>query len=90
MKTRLEGKWPKSGLYPDFTPYVAKYADNGRTRSTEDLKKYFREYRERAPSEYLRHSVQDYLARTFRSHVEANTGLYQFVRRAWWGARGLA
>jgi hypothetical protein len=33
MKTTLHGRWPQSRLYPDFTPYVAKYGDNGRART---------------------------------------------------------
>src|SRR6266571_6622242 len=33
MKTTLHGKWPESRLYPEFSPYVAKYADNGRART---------------------------------------------------------
>ena len=27
------------GLYPDFTPYVTKYADNGRARTDEELRR---------------------------------------------------
>ena len=38
MKTRLEGEWSQPGLHPDFTPYVAKYADNGRAKAPEELK----------------------------------------------------
>ena len=32
-------------LYPDFTPYVTKYGDNGGASSQQDLKKYFDYYR---------------------------------------------
>ena len=32
-------------LYPDFTPYVAKYGDNGNSRSKSELKQYFDYYR---------------------------------------------
>lgn len=32
-------------LYPDFTPYVTKYGDNGNSRSQKELKKYFNYYR---------------------------------------------
>ena len=38
MRTCVIGKWPastSSALYPDFTPYVAKYGDNGRAKSAE-------------------------------------------------------
>ena len=32
-------------LYPDFTPFVTKYGDNGGVSSQQDLKKYFNYYR---------------------------------------------
>jgi len=51
-KTILHGKWERhlnysSPLYPDFTPYIAKYGDNGRARSQHELASYFRAYRRR-------------------------------------------
>jgi len=51
MKTTLLGAWERAGqsaLYPDFTPYVAKYADNGRAKTKRELDRYFAEYRRRA------------------------------------------
>jgi len=42
MKTKLINV---PSLYPDFTPYVAKYGDNGMARSNEELKKYFDYYK---------------------------------------------
>jgi hypothetical protein len=44
IKTTLHGK--VSSLYPDFSPYVAKYGDNGLAYSEEDLERYFRYYHE--------------------------------------------
>ena len=41
MKTQLINI---KSLYPDFIPYVAKYADNGLAKSEEELKKYFKHY----------------------------------------------
>ena len=38
MKTQLIGDWKSSKLYPDFTPYVAKYNDNGRVQTKEEIK----------------------------------------------------
>ena len=32
-------------LYPDFTPYVAKYGDNGEAKTSNELKKYFEYYK---------------------------------------------
>lgn len=43
MKTVLHGGL--RSLYPDFTPYVAKYGDNGRAFSIGELHDYFRAYR---------------------------------------------
>lgn len=34
-----------NSLYPDFTPYVAKYGDNGGVNNKIDIKKYFNYYR---------------------------------------------
>ena len=33
MRTTLHGRVAGAGLYPDFTPYVAKYADNADART---------------------------------------------------------
>lgn len=33
MKTQLHGDWEALTLQPYFTPYVAKYADNGRAKT---------------------------------------------------------
>jgi len=50
MKTTLVGDWHArnaAGLYPDFTPFVGKYADNGGARTPAELRAYFSEYRRR-------------------------------------------
>ena len=41
MKTQLINV---KSLYPDFIPYVSKYADNGLAKSKEELKEYFKHY----------------------------------------------
>lgn len=46
----LHGDWatpPEAALYPDFTPFVAKYGDNGGARTEAELRAYFREYESR-------------------------------------------
>jgi len=73
MTTCLIGKWPKYGLYPDFTPYVAKYADNGRAKTTEQLKQYFREYRRRAPPEYMSHRLEQWVFDHVRRRVSPDS-----------------
>ena len=42
MKVELIGL---KSLYPDFTPFVTKYGDNGGSKSDEELKKYFEYYK---------------------------------------------
>lgn len=41
------GKASTAALYPDFGPFVGKYADNGGARSADELRAYFAAYRER-------------------------------------------
>ena len=42
MKTTIINK---KSLYPNFTPYVAKYADNGNANSIKEINKYFDYYK---------------------------------------------
>lgn len=88
MKTRLVGKWPKSMLYPQFTPYVGKYADNGRAKTSAELKQYFRAYRRRAPLDYLRHRVQLQTAQAFKTRIDADSETYRLAQKVWWFVRG--
>ena len=46
MKTTLHGV---DSLYPDFSPYVAKFADNGGAKSERELNVYFHHYQMRDP-----------------------------------------
>ena len=49
-KTTLHGDWHakgEQGLYPDFTPFVTKYGDNGGSRTRAELGAYARAYRDR-------------------------------------------
>ena len=87
MKTRFVGSWPKEKLYPDFTPYVSKYSDHGLARSPEELRAYFREYRRRAPIDYLRHRVQLWTAQGVKSRIDADSEAYRIAQKAWWFMR---
>jgi hypothetical protein len=53
MKTIIHGKFPRLLLYPDFSPYVAKYSDNGQAKSKDQLQAYFKQYMMRAPLDSL-------------------------------------
>lgn len=84
MKTTLLGVWPESKLYPNFTPYVTKYADNGLAKTPEQLKIYFAEYRHRAPLDYLRHRMADNVANAVRTRFNSRSHIYQLAQSAWW------
>lgn len=84
MKTSLIGKWPNSGLYPDFTPYVGKYSDNGRAKTTDEVREYFREYRRRAPLDYMRHRIQYKSAQAVISRIDADSEVYRLAQKSWW------
>jgi hypothetical protein len=83
MRTTLHGKFGNAGLYPDFTPYVAKYADNGGARSNEELAEYFRKYRQRAPFEHFRGRLRNVAKDVIRDRFAAESPSYRLARRAY-------
>jgi hypothetical protein len=85
MKTTLHGL---RSLYPHFTPYVAKYADNGRAKTEADVKRYFREYLRRAPLEYLRDRFERRSRDVVRSVVSMDSGLYKIVKGGYHKLKG--
>jgi hypothetical protein len=85
MKTKLHGG---TLLYPHFTPYVAKYADNARAKTQEELRRYFREYLRRAPFEYLRDRFERRSRDIVRSLLPEDSGLYRITRHAYHRVRG--
>ena len=88
MQTTLHGKWPSSGLYPGFTPYVTKYADNGRARTDRELRDYFAEYRRRlGMTTWLRGVVEQRAKDGLRARVSADSPVYQAARRIYTRAK---
>jgi hypothetical protein len=91
MKTTLHGRWPQSRLYPDFTPYVAKYGDNGRARTAEEVRAYFAEYRRRSGAfAFLRHRFAVKAADVVRSSLRVDSAAYRLARRTYWRLRSQA
>lgn len=89
MKTTLHGTFPQTGLYPDFTPYVAKYGDNGRAKSEEELEQYFNAYRRRAPLDYFRHRFEKKSIETMRTLFAMDSALYRLVKGAYYFVKGI-
>jgi len=88
MKTTLHGNPSRVGLYPDFTPYVAKYADNAGAKSRAELHQYFIEYMRRSPFEYLRDRFERRSRDVVRSLLPTDSGIYRITRGAYHRLRG--
>jgi hypothetical protein len=95
MRTIFTGRWTAPSLYPDFTPYVAKYADNADARTPAELQRYFAAYRERAPREFLQHQWSRRLhgvfeqgaISTLRSFVPPSSPAYRLAKRVYRGVK---
>ncbi len=95
MKTTLHGKWGDDKLYPDFTPYLAKYGDNGLARTEDELRRYFRAYLLRAPMDYIRHRIErtgqgaleGTVGAMFRRMVPRESAVFQVAKKAYWSIR---
>ena len=83
MKTTLLGKWPGSRLHPFFTPVVAKYADNGRAYTTQELEAYFHGYRARDELGFIVHRFQQRSVQTFRNFVAPQSRVFDFGKRTY-------
>jgi L-ascorbate metabolism protein UlaG (beta-lactamase superfamily) len=81
MRTTVHGTSDASALYPHFTPYVGKYADNGGARTDEEVAAYLAEYRRRAPVGYLRHVLERESINAFRRAVPDDSRAYAAARR---------
>jgi hypothetical protein len=90
MRTTLHGAWPVSGLYPDFTPYVSKYADNGGARTEAELESYFLAYRRRDPLAFFRHRVEEASKNLIRRRLDEKTLPFRIAKRVYWGLKAAA
>ena len=87
-RPRCTVAWPTSGLYPDFTPYVTKYADNGRARTADELRAYFAEYRRRLGlTTWLRSAVEQRAKDGVRARVAADSPLYRTAKQLYTRAK---
>jgi hypothetical protein len=83
MRTTLHGTANADALYPHFTPFVGKYADNGGARTREELHAYFAAYRRRAPLDYLRHRMEARSKDVVRRVAPAGSPAYAIARRGY-------
>lgn len=96
MATTLHGDFGPGGLYPEFSPWVAKYSDNGGARTPEELKNYFAAYARRDRLGFLRHRLEENCVRPlheqsaqlFRRLVKPDSPLYRTAKKGFWSLRG--
>jgi hypothetical protein len=81
VKTTLHGGL--RSLYPDFTPYVAKYGDNGRAFTRAQLHDYFAAYRHDAGFHGWIDDMKVRGTRKVRNVLSANRDVYLFARRVY-------
>ncbi len=84
MRTTLIGV---PSLYPNFTPYVAKYADNGRAYSSAEVESYIENYRRRSPREFFLHKFATSTERVVRLLAPKDTPLYELAKRGYYTLR---
>ncbi len=95
MKTTLHGEWGRGMLYPDFSPYVAKYADNGGAREKNELRAYFSEYARRDLLGFMRHRLEVSCVRPLQEHsiavlqslLPTDSRAYRAARDTFWTLR---
>jgi hypothetical protein len=78
-RTTLHGS--VRSLYPDFTPYVAKYGDNGRAFTDDELREYFRAYNKAAGIYGWVERLKAASAQRARTALASNRDLYLTARR---------
>tara|TARA_B100000029_G_scaffold77316_1_gene68988 strand:- start:965 stop:2302 length:1338 start_codon:yes stop_codon:yes gene_type:complete len=76
MKTTLIGC---NSLHPNFTPPVAKYADNGFAKSEDDVVKYFNYYRINS-ADYWRDIFKFRTEGIIRSFISPQSNFFKFVK----------
>ena len=87
MKTTIHGNWggaqAPNVLYPHFTPWIVRYADNARVKTREELRGYFDIYRKRAPVDYVLHKLEHDGVQKLRSFIRPGSTLFRAATRAY-------
>lgn len=81
MRTTLHGL---ESLYPNFSPYVAKYADNGGAKSKAELETYFGHYRLRDPIARIVKGLSTASEQVIRKTLPENTAMFRAAKRIYY------
>jgi hypothetical protein len=72
------------GLYPDFSPYVAKYGDNGGAKSKAELSAYFHHYRMRDPVGQALKWFSTASEQLLRRAMPADSAMFRLAKRTYY------
>jgi len=86
MRTTLHNV---EALYPDFTPYVAKYGDNGGAKTKRELRAYFGHYYMRDPIAHSLKRLASGSEMVLRKTIPEDSALFRIAKRTYYayGAR---
>jgi hypothetical protein len=71
-------------LYPHFTPYVAKYADNAGAKTKRELAVYFGHYYMRDPIAHTLKRLADASEMVLRKAVPEESAIFRFAKRSYY------
>jgi len=86
MRTTLHNV---ESLYPDFTPYVAKYADNGGAKTKRELTRYFGHYYLRDPIAHSLKHLADASELVLRRAIPEDTAMFRLAKRTYYAYASL-
>ena len=72
-------------LYPNFTPYVANYADNGDAKTMQELGAYFRHYFMRDPVAHALRHLTDGSEMMLRTVLPEKSPIFRAAKRVYYG-----
>ncbi len=73
---------------PGFTPYVAKYGDNGLAESKQQLDQYFHHYRSQDPFGYALQRIEAGTEDLVRKLVPDNSAVFKAAKNLFWKVKG--
>jgi hypothetical protein len=83
MRTTL---YNAEGLYPHFTPYVAKYADNGGAKTRRELTTYFGHYYMRDPVAHTLKHFTNASEMLLRKALPEGSAMFRAAKRIYYSS----
>jgi hypothetical protein len=83
MRTTL---YNVESLYPRFTPYVAKYGDNGGAKTTRELTRYFGHYYLRDPVAHTLKHFTNTSEMVLRKTLPEGSAMFRAVKSIYYGS----